>query len=101
MSELIAVRSKIIVKKIQTEMKSKTGLVISTSNDEHQQPKPTKGEVLYVGTGFVKDDGTIIPMCVQKGDIVFFTPFASHPIKLETEELLAIDERDVLAIMRG
>lgn len=99
MTELIAIRSKIIVRKLQIEMKSKTGLVISTAEDN--QPKPTKGEVLYVGTGFIKDDGTIIPMCVQKGDVVFFNPFASHPIKLETEELLAIDERDVLAILRG
>lgn len=101
MAELIAVRSKIIVRKIQTELKSKTGLVISSSTDEHQTPKPTKGEVLYVGTGYMKDDGTVIPMCVQKGDIVFFTPFASHAIKLETEELHALDERDVLAIMRS
>lgn len=100
MTELIAIRSKIIVKKIQTEMKSKTGLVISASNDE-PQPKPTKGEVLYVGTGLLKDDGNIVPMVVKKGDIVFFTPFASHPIKLESEELLALDERDVLAVLRG
>jgi chaperonin GroES len=99
-SELIAINSKIIVRKIEIEMKSKTGLVISSSNDDLQPQKPTKGEVLYVGTGYVKDDGTVKPLNVKKGDIVFFTPFASNPIKMETEELLAIDERDVLAIMR-
>lgn len=100
MSKLIAIRSKIIVRKINEEKKSKTGLVISTGNEEHQ-PRPTKGEVLYVGTGTLKDDGTIVPMVVMEGDIVFFTAFASHPIRLEDEELLAIDERDVLAVLRG
>ena len=99
MPELIAIRSKIIVKKINEEKKSKTGLVISPGDNE-TQTKPTKGEVLYVGTGTLKDDGTIVPMIVKKGDIVFFTMFAGHPIRLEDEDLLAIDERDVLAILR-
>lgn len=100
MSELIAIRSKIIVRKIEVEMKSKTGLVISSSNEENQCPKSTKGEVLYVGTGYVQDDGPITPLCAKQGDIVFFTTFASNPIQIEIEELLVIDERDVLAIMR-
>lgn len=71
-------------------MKSKTGLVLSSSNDENQNQKPTKGEVLYVCTGYIRDDDTITPLCVKQGDMVFFTPFASNPIKMETEELSAI-----------
>lgn len=97
MPELIAIRSKIIVRKVNDEKKSKTGLVLHSD----EESRPTKGEVIYVGTGLLKDDGTIVPMIVQKGDIVFFSQFASHPVKLETEDLLAIDERDVLAILRG
>lgn len=100
MSTLIPIRSKIIIKKLDDQLKSKTGLVIAK---DETQPGPTmgKGKIIYVGTGLLRDDGVTVPMVVKINDIVYYSQFASHPIHVDGEDYLVIDERDVLAVVRG
>jgi chaperonin GroES len=96
MSTLIPNRSRIVVKKIEADAKSKTGLIISSDEDK----RTLKGQVYYIGEDAVNIDGKILPMMVKINDIVFFSPFTSHPIKVNGEEFIVIDEKEVLAILR-
>jgi chaperonin GroES len=96
MSKLIPNGSRLVVKKIESDTKSKTGLVISSDEDK----RTLKGQVLYVGEGTINSDGKVMPMTIKINDIVFFSPFASHPIKVDGEEFIVIDEKEVLAILR-
>ena len=100
MPTLIPIRSKIIVQKMDTQQKSKTGLDIVK---DQSQPGTTmsKGKVLYVGTGLLRDDGVIIPMIVKPEDIVYYSQFASQTIEADGENYIVIDERDVLAVVRN
>jgi len=92
MSELIPIRDNIVVKKIEDEAKTKTGLVLPDGAVE----RPTKGEVIAVGDGKLTDDGTVLPMVVKKGDTVVFPKYTGHPIKVNAEEYLILKEDEVL-----
>ena len=55
MSEIVPLRDKVVVKKIEDPAKTKSGLVIPDGSVE----RPTKGEVIAAGDGKVLDDGKI------------------------------------------
>jgi chaperonin GroES len=97
MIEFIPIRDRLLVKKIEDSMKTKSGLVLSDDTKE----RPTKGEVLSVGEGKLNDDGKLIPMAVSKGDKIVYPKYAGHPIKLDGIEYLILDENEVLGIIKG
>jgi len=96
MLEIIPIRNNLIVEKIDDPLKSKTGLVLSEDTKE----RPTKGKVLAVGEGKQNDDGKILPMRVSVGDTVVYPRYAGHPIKVDGDEFLILEEKDVLALLQ-
>jgi len=96
MSKIVPLRDKIVVKKIEETMKTKTGLVISDDAKE----RPTRGEVLAVGEGKLTDDGKVLPMVVKVGDTVLYPKYAGHPIKLDNDEFLILEEHEVLGLIK-
>ncbi len=97
MTEIIPLRNCLLVKKIEDQPKTKSGLVISDDAKE----RPTKGEVLAAGTGKVTEDGKVLPMVVKVGDIILYPKYSGHPAKIDNEEYLILDEDEVLAILKG
>jgi chaperonin GroES len=97
MIEFIPIRDRLLVKKIEDSMKTKSGLVLSDDTKE----RPTKGEVLSVGEGKLNEDGKLIPMVIGKGDKIVYPKYAGHPIKLDGIEYLILDENEVLGIIKG
>ena len=95
MINFIPIRDRILVKKIEDELKTKSGLQLSDDTKE----RPTKGEVLAVGEGKQNDDGKLLPMVVKVGDTILYPKYAGHPIKLQFEEYLILDENEVLGIL--
>ena len=86
---------KIVVKPISAEQKLSSGIVLPDTAQE----KPQQGEVLAVGSGRVLDNGTRIPMEVKVGDTVLYSKYGGTEIKIDEEELLILNERDVHAIL--
>ena len=97
MIEFIPIRDRLLVKKIEDAMKTKSGLTLSDDTKE----RPTKGEVLAVGEGKLNDDGKLIPMVIKKGDQIVYPKYAGHPIKLEGVEYLILDENEILGVLKG
>jgi chaperonin GroES len=97
MIEFIPIRDRLLVKKIEDAMKTKSGLTLSDDTKE----RPTKGEVLAVGEGKISEDGKLLPMIIKKGDCIVFPKYAGHPIKLEGTEHLILDEDEVLGVLKG
>lgn len=63
------------------------------------QEKPKLGEVLAVGPGASKEDGSNIPMEVAIGDYVLFGAYAGTEVNTDEDaEYLIMSEDDVLAI---
>ncbi len=86
---------KLVVKPISAEQKLASGIVLPDTAKE----KPQQGEVLAVGSGRVLDNGTRIPMEVKVGDKVLYSKYGGTEIKIDEEEYLILNERDVHAIL--
>ncbi|MGA2498369.1 MAG: co-chaperone GroES [Tepidisphaeraceae bacterium] len=95
MAKLRPLGDKIIVKRLEAETKTKSGIVLPDSAKE----KPKRGKVLSIGDGKRLDSGERAPFSVKKGDEVLFTSYAGTEIKVDGEELLIMSEDDVLAIV--
>ena len=94
--EFIPIRDRVLVKKIEDELKTKSGLQLSDDIKE----RPTKGVVLAVGNGKVNNDGTLLPMVIEVGDTILYPKYAGHPVKLQFEEYLILEESEVLGIVK-
>jgi chaperonin GroES len=85
---------RLVVKAIQKEEVTKSGIVLPDTAKE----KPQEGEVLAVGPGRMTEDGkTRIPMDVSVGDTVIYAKYGGSEIKLDNEELIILRESDILA----
>ena len=85
-------QDRIIVKRIDEEETTKGGIIIPDTAKE----KPQEAKVIAVGKGKVKEDGTVLPLDVKKGDRVLFSKYSGTEINIEGEEHLIIREDDVL-----
>jgi chaperonin GroES len=63
--------------------------------------KPQEGEVIAVGAGKYKEDGTRQTLDVQAGDRVLFGKYSGSEIKLDGEEYLIMREDEVLAVIEN
>ena len=95
MTEFVPIKDRILVKKIEDDLRTKSGLQLSEDTKE----RPTKGTVLAVGEGAVNDDGKLLPMVIKVGMIIVYPKYAGHPIKLDKEEYLILEEKEVLGII--
>ena len=87
---------RLIVKRIESEEKTKGGIIIPDTAKE----KPQEAKVVAVGKGKVGDDGKVQPLDVKKGDKVLFGKYSGTEVTLEGEEHLIIREEDVLAVIQ-
>ncbi len=87
---------KIIIKPLQEEEKTASGIVLPETADKE---KPEQGEVIAVGPGKLTSSGKRLPMSVKKGDKVLFTKYSPDEVKIGDEEYLVIEEDKILAII--
>lgn len=86
---------KVIIKQKEAEEKTKSGIVLPETAKE----KPQQGEVIAVGPGKV-EDGKAIPMQVKPGDKVIYSKYAATEVTVDTEELLILEQKDILAVVQ-
>ena len=96
MSDIIPFRDKILVKKIEDDSKTRSGLTIPDGSVE----RPTKGEILAVGEGRMTEEGKIIPMPFKVGDKILYPKYSGFPVKIDTEEFLILKEDEVLGFLK-
>jgi chaperonin GroES len=89
--------SRVVIKALDREEVTKSGILIPDTAKE----KPQEGKVLAVGPGDRDEDGERIAMDLKVGDKVLFQKYAGTEFKLEGEELLILNEKDVLALIEG
>jgi chaperonin GroES len=84
----------IVELKIAEKIKGKLLLLQSTEKEGPQQ-----GKVIAVGPGKRNVQGKAVPMDIKKGDIVLFSKYAPHEIKIGDKECLILKEEDILGII--
>ena len=85
---------RVVVKAIEMEEKTKSGIVLPDTAKE----KPQEGEIMAVGPGRY-EEGKLVPMNVKKGDRVLFAKYAGTEVKLDGEEYRIMRESDILGIL--
>ena len=86
---------RVIVKRLENETKTASGIVIPDNAAE----KPDQGEVLAVGPGKRDDDGDYIKMNVKVGDLVLFGKYSGQTVRVDGDELLVMKEDDLFAVV--
>ena len=88
---------RIVVRTLDAEEKTKSGLVLPDSAKE----KPQEGKVIAVGTGRLLDDGAVKALEIKTGDRVLYGKYTGSEVSIEGQEYLILREEDVLAIVQG
>lgn len=88
-------QDRILVKRLEEQEAVKGGIIIPDTAKE----KPQEGEVIAVGNGKKKDDGTVVPLDVKAGDRILFGKYSGTDIRIDDEEYLILREEEVLAVL--
>lgn len=87
---------RVIVEPMEEEEVTSSGIVLPETAKE----KPQKGTLVAVGPGKRDEQGKVIPMDVQVGDIVLYAKYAGTEVKLNGgRKVLVLRESDILAII--
>ncbi len=85
---------RVVVKPLEQESKTKSGIIIPDTAKEKSQ----KGKVVAVGEGKYID-GKLCPLAVKSGDVILYKEYGGEEIKMEGEEVVILKEEDILAIL--
>ena len=96
-SKLEPLGDRIIIKPLEREERTKSGLVLPDTAKE----KPQEGKVIAVGSGKLLDDGGIKKLEVKTGDRVLYGKYAGTEVTLNDEDYLILREDDVLAVVQS
>lgn len=91
--KIVPLGDRVVLKRADAESQTAGGIVLPDS----AQDKPQRGEVVAIGDGHVKDDGTKVPLTVKDGDRVIFNSYAGDEIKVGDDDFLLLRESDILA----
>ena len=87
---------RIVIKQLEAQDKTKSGLVLPDSAKE----KPQEGKVLAVGSGKLLDDGVVKSLEVRTGDKILYGKYSGTEVRIQDEDYLILREEDVLAIVQ-
>ncbi len=85
---------RVVIKSLEVEKTTKSGIVLTTSAQE----KPQMAEVVAVGPGGVVE-GKDITMYVNVGDKVIYSKYAGTEVKLDGEDYIVVRQNDILAVV--
>ncbi|TFZ41744.1 co-chaperone GroES [Soehngenia longivitae] len=84
---------RVIIKKIEAEEKTKSGIVLPTTAKE----EPSMAEVVAVGADILNDEKKKDQ--IKVGDKVIFSKYAGTEVKLDGQELTILKLSDILAVV--
>lgn len=89
------IQDRILIKPLNPETMTKTGIVIPDSVAE----KSSQGKVIAAGPGKITDDGKFISLSVKEGDSVLYNKFTGQTVKVDNEEFVVLKEDEIIAIV--
>lgn len=85
----------ILVRPLEAEEKTASGILLPDSAKE----KPQMGEIVAVGPGKVMPKGEVEKIVVKVGQKVMYKKWGGNEIKVNGEELILVEQKDILAIV--
>ena len=97
MSTVRPLEDRILVKPLDAETKTASGLFLPESAKE----KPMQGKVVATGPGKLLDNGKRQEMLVKKGDTVVFGKYAGTEIEIKNQKHLIVRESELLGLIEA
>lgn len=86
---------RVLVKRTEQEEQVRGGIIIPDTAKE----KPQEAEVVAVGPGKVRDDGSRAPMDVEAGNRILVGKYSGSEIKVDGQEYVILREDEILAVI--
>ena len=87
---------RVLAQRIELSDKAEGGIYIPDSAKE----KPQEAIVIAVGTGKRRDDGTLQPLEVKKGDRILVSKYGGTETKVGDTTYIILSESDILALIK-
>ena len=87
---------RVIVRRIEEGEQIRGGIIIPDTAKE----KPQEGEVVAVGEGKYREDGSRQSLDVKVGDRVLFGKYSGSEVKLDDHEFLIMREDEILGVIQ-
>ena len=97
MSNVRPLEDRIVVKPLDAETKTASGIFLPESAKE----KPMKGKVITVGPGKLLENGTRLAPTVSKGNTVVYGKYSGTEIEIKNVTHLIIRESELLGVIDG
>ena len=85
---------RVLIKRLDEQEQIRGGIIIPDTAKE----KPQQGEVIAVGEGKFREDGSRQPLDVKAGDRVLFGKYSGSEVKIDDEEYLIMREDEILGV---
>ena len=95
MPTLNPLNDRIVVKQLEAEETTKSGIVLPDAAKE----KPTRGTIVAVGPGKLGDNGTRAAVSVKKGETVVYGKYSGTEIEVEGDKFVLLRESDLLGVL--
>jgi chaperonin GroES len=87
---------RVLLERLEEEITS-GGIVIPDNAKE----KPSRGKIVAKGKGKRMDNGDVIPMDVEEGDLVLFGKYAGTEVKVDGQEYVVMREEDIMGVVEA
>jgi len=87
--------NRVIAKRLEAEETVKGGIIIPDSAKQKQEML----QVIAVGPGKKSENGKLIPLQIQVGDVVLMDKYSGQEITIDDEEYVIVKSDDIIAIV--
>ncbi|MCF6461226.1 co-chaperone GroES [Clostridium sp. Cult3] len=84
---------RVVIKKVEAEEKTKSGIVLPSSAKE----QPQMAKVMAIGADILNDEKKKDQ--IKEGDTVIFSQYAGTEVKIDGEEYTILKLNDILAVV--
>jgi len=85
----------VLIKPLEEEAKTPGGILLPDTAKE----KPQVGKIMAVGPGSTDEKGNKVVMQVKVGQKVVYKKWGGNEIRIDREEWLLVEQKDILAII--
>src|ERR1035437_7997038 len=85
----------VLIKPLEAEAKTASGIILPDTAQE----KPQMGQIVAIGPGKVTPKGEKEQIVVKIGQKVMYKKWGGNEVKLNGEELVMVEQKDILAII--
>lgn len=85
--------NRVLVQRLEPQETMKGGIILPDSAKKKQET----AKVIAVGPGKRLDDGKIVPVAVNVGDIILMDKYSGQEVSIDDEEYLILKSDDIIA----